>query len=72
MFNIKSLSDSSEDKVTDLAGEAMNKVSLFIDDAAAPSFCNLNGASLIRAYLGKANLNGAILTNSEPGASEPE
>ena len=37
MFNIKSLSDSSEDKVTGLMGKGMDKVSVFIDNALEDS-----------------------------------
>ena len=59
MFNIKPLSDSSEDKVTGLAGKAMDKVSLFIDEATTgvPScFPNCRGADLRGMDIGAQKL----------------
>ncbi len=37
MFNIKPISDSGEDKLTDLQGKDMSNISLFIDDATPGS-----------------------------------
>ena len=64
MFNIKPLSDSSEDKIIGVIGKGMDKVSVFIDDAADTSSCDLSGARLSGANLSDANLSGAGLANA--------
>ena len=59
MFNIKPLSDISEDKVTGFVGEAIDKVSLFIDDATTgvPScFPNCRRADLRGMDIGAQKL----------------
>ena len=77
MFKIKPLSDTSKDKVTDFAGKAIDKVSLFIDSATPglPScFPNCRGADLRGMDMSGKNLfstfeladfspNGTIKTN---------
>jgi uncharacterized protein YjbI with pentapeptide repeats len=75
MFNIKPLSDSSEDTVTGLAGEGMDKVSLFIDDANTllPCFPNcmntnlrgndLSGQDLYATFVG-ADMSSANLEST--------
>ena len=74
MFDIKPISDSSEDKVTGLAKTGMDKVSLFIDDTSNPISCafniapgsgnNLSGADLAYANLRNANLAEGNLTDA--------
>ena len=70
VFKVKPLSDTSEDKITEIVSEKMNDISLFIDNAVVNSnscslsSSNLTGADLNDADLADANLTDANLTDA--------
>ncbi len=74
IFDLKPLSDSSNEKITKVANKAANNISIFIDNAVPSLPCSMSygdlknaqipGSNLAAATLLNVNLNGADLSNS--------